>query len=393
MAENKEHCMTWWLDITDLDEDQKDVIELPPQGNYLILGPPGSGKTNLLLIRAEYLIRTGRPHIFVLMFNIPLHDFVVRGGVHYKVPAEKIRKMLSWEIVLLRENGVRFDDLPDEDLQERRKALAERVLELLDANPKLEKHVECLLVDEVQDCLPEEIEVFIRCAKNVCFAGDNRQRIFSPNSVIEDIRKRTKVIELKTHYRIGHQICQVADIVGRTAGLPSIEDDCNYKDTEAKVYFFSCADDDEQVERIIAALKIQLTAFPDDLLAVAAPRIADRDFLRARLEESELSPLILPHRQSGSDDPNQRIYIAHLREIKGLEFRTIHLALMQHLYKLRENQKRIAFTAITRAKTTVSIYFAGGIPGYLEQAKVTIEPPKSKPPMEDLFPKKPKGKK
>ena len=91
------------------------VIELPPDGNYLILGPPGSGKTNLLLIRAEYLIRTDRPHLYVLMFNDPLHDFVVRGGVHYDVPSSKIRKMLSWEIVLLREHGVVVEEVPDED--------------------------------------------------------------------------------------------------------------------------------------------------------------------------------------------------------------------------------------------------------------------------------------
>ncbi len=384
--------MSWWFDISDLDEDQKDVIALPPDGNYLILGPPGSGKTNLLLIRAEYLIRTDRPDIYILMFNDPLHDFVVRGGVHYDVPSAKIRKLLSWEIVLLRENDVPFDDIPDEDLQERRKMLAERVLELLDSNPKLEGHVQCLLVDEVQDCLPEEIEVIFRCAKNVCLAGDNRQRIFSPHNVIADLQKRMKVIELKTHYRIGHEICQVADVVGSAAGLSSIEDNCNYKDAEAKVHFVKCSDDEEQVNRIIATLKIQLTAYPDELLAVAAPRIADRDFLRARLESSELSHLILPHRKSASDDPNQRIYIAHLREIKGLEFRVIHLGLMQHLRKLGVNQKRIAYTAITRAKTTVSIYFTGKVPGYLEQAQVAIEPPKPKPALEDLFPKKSRRK-
>lgn len=379
--------MSWWLDISDLDDDQKDVIDLPPTGNYLILGPPGSGKTNLLLIRAEYLIRTSRPNLFVLMFNDPLHDFVVRGGVHYDVHSSKIRKMLSWEIMLLRENSVRVDDLPEHDLIDKRRSLAQRVLLLLDENPGLERHLECLLVDEVQDCLQEEIEVFFRCAKNVCFAGDSRQRIFTSGNVIPGLRHRMRTIEIKTHYRIGHEICRVADVIGKAAGFDPIEGDCNYKDAASRVQFFQCADDEEQAKRIIDALAVQLTAYPGELLGVAAPRKQDRDFLRDRLEASALAPFVLPHRQAGSEDSSQQIYIANLVEIKGLEFRAIHLGLMQHLYKLGENQKRIAYTAVTRAKTTVSIYFAGKLPGYLEQAQVAIEPPKPKPPLADLFPK------
>ena len=385
--------MSWWFDIADLDEDQKNIIELPATGDYLILGPPGSGKTNLLLIRAEFLIRTNQPHLFVLMYNEPLHDFVVRGGIHYDVPAAKIKKILSWEIVLLRENGLTYEDLPEDDLDAKRKALAEKVLELLDTNPKLEHHLECLLVDEVQDCFPEEVEVFFRCAKHVCFAGDNGQRIFSSHSVIPTIQRRVKTIELKTHYRIGHEICRAADVVGKAAGLSSILDTCNYRDAESKVQFSSCSTDDEQANKIIEALTVQLTAYPEELLAVVGPRKKDRDYLREQLETSALAPFILPHRSAGSYDPNQRIYVAHLLEIKGLEFRTIHLALMQYIHRLGENQKRIAYTAITRAKTTVSVYFTGKIPGYFEQAQVVVEPPKPKPPMEDLFPKKKKGRK
>ena len=385
--------MTWWLDIADLDEDQKNVIELPTTGNYLILGPPGSGKTNLLLIRAEYLIRTGHPHLFVLMFNEPLHDFVVRGGVHYDVPSTKIRKILSWEIVLLRENDIPFDDLPEDDLFAKRKALAEKVLELLNKNSRLEHHIECLLVDEVQDCIPEEVDVFFRCAKYVCFSGDNGQRIFSNHSVIPIIQDQVETIELTTHYRIGHEICRVADVVGNSAGLSPTLDTCNYRGPESKVQFFNCSTDEEQTTKIFDALTVQLTAYPDELLAVVGPRKRDRDFLRLKLEASALAPLILPHRRSGSDDPDQRIYVAHLLEIKGLEFRTIHLALMQYIYRLGENQKRIAYTAITRGKTTTSVYFTGKIPGYIEQAQVMVEPPKPRPPLKDLFPNKKKDRK
>ncbi len=385
--------MSWWLDITDLDDDQKNVIALPATGNYLILGPPGSGKTNLLLIRAEYLIRTGQPYLYVLMFNEPLHDFVVRGGNHYDVPATKIRKILSWEIVLLRENGVPVEDLPEDDFDAKRKTLAEKVLELLDTNPQLKHHLRCILVDEVQDCFPEEVEVFFRCAKHVCFAGDNGQRIFRSQSVIPAIQDRVKTIELKTHYRIGHEICRAADAVGKAAGIPPILDTCNYKDAESRVPFYCCASNEEQAKKIIEALMVQLTAYPEELLAVVGPRKADRDFLRGQLEASALAPLILPHRRSGSDDPKQRIYVAHLTEIKGLEFRTIHLALMQHIHRLGQNQKRIAYTAITRGKTTVSVYFTGKIPGYLEEAQVAVEPPRPRPPLEDLFPKKKKGTK
>ena len=35
--------------------DQKKVIGLSGTGNHLVVGPPGSGKTNILLLRAKYM--------------------------------------------------------------------------------------------------------------------------------------------------------------------------------------------------------------------------------------------------------------------------------------------------------------------------------------------------
>jgi len=386
--------MSWWLDLEELDDEQREVIALPKDGNYLIKGPPGSGKTNLLLIRAEYLIRTGKPNLLVLMFNDSLHDFVVRGGAHYNVPSSKIRKLISWQMVLLREHGVSYADLPEE-LVERRKQLTKRVLDLIGQNPGLEKHLQCLLVDEVQDCLAEEIELFFRVAESVCFAGDDRQRLYSAENVLSTLKGKVKEIVLTHHYRVGHKICEAADVVGKTAGMEPIEGSCNYnpqKSGPSKVEFIECADDAQQAKGIIAALSAQLKAYPDELLCVAAPRNQDRDFLRTELEASTVAPHLLPHRETGTGDPDQRIYVANLYEVKGLEFRTIHLGLMQHVGKLRENQKRITYTAMTRGKTTLSIYYTGSIPGYLEQAEAVTQAPKPAPDLKDLFPKK-KGKK
>jgi hypothetical protein len=69
-----------------------------------------------------------------------------------------------------------------------------------------------------------------------------------------------------------------------------------------------------------------------------------------------------------------------------LEFRAVHLAMMENVSKLGPNQRRITYTAITRAKTSLGIYFSGRIPPYLEEGRAAIEPPPRKPSLSELLP-------
>ena len=378
---------SWWVDAKELDDDQSDVIGLAADGNFLVVGPPGSGKTNLLLLRASYLVDSQRPNVAVLMFTRSLRDFVVRGSGHYAVAEEKIQTITRWERSILREHDIAIDR--NKPFEEMRKAHAASLAEIFDKKPALCQHLDCILVDEVQDCLPEEIELFFRAAKNVFFVGDHRQQIYAKNGILDIITPRVKKHELTKHYRNGEVICKVADVIGKNFGEPPLIDSCNYDETKAKssATFETCNDQAELNEKLAARLAQQLKAYPDELLGVACPTNDDVKQVRQALEASKLvaANLLAEGELDDAFDGGKRIFICTMHEAKGLEFRALHLPYAEHLSKMRETQKRLAFTSVTRAKTSLSVYNIDALPGYFEQAREKVAPPKAPPKLSDLF--------
>lgn len=45
---------TWWVGEEELLPEQEDVLSIDLDKSILVSGPPGSGKTNLLLLRANH---------------------------------------------------------------------------------------------------------------------------------------------------------------------------------------------------------------------------------------------------------------------------------------------------------------------------------------------------
>jgi superfamily I DNA/RNA helicase len=250
---------TWWIDEEQLDDDQNDVVALSPSGSYLVVGPPGSGKTNLLLLRASYLVDAGKPNVAVLMFTRTLREFVVDGTSNYSVAPEKIRTITSWEQTLLREHGIVVSDRPFPEL---RIELAARLAELFEKKPALTGHLDCVLVDEVQDCLPQEIDLFTKSARNVFFVGDDRQQIYEDHKILDVLASRVTKKSLTKHYRNGEAICKVADAIGKTFGEDPLLPHCNYDETKGKssVNFEQCATAAEVCEKLSTRLRSQLTA-------------------------------------------------------------------------------------------------------------------------------------
>jgi superfamily I DNA/RNA helicase len=90
---------TWWRKLDDLDEAQKTFIQLAPQGRFLLDGPPGSGKTNLLLLRAQFVAGSGDKNVLIVTYTNVLADFI-RSGIALKnlISPSQIRTFHSWAV-------------------------------------------------------------------------------------------------------------------------------------------------------------------------------------------------------------------------------------------------------------------------------------------------------
>lgn len=127
---------TWWTSADQLDEDQRALIEIPADsGHIVVTGPPGCGKTNVLLLRASYLHRAGHRNCTLLVFTRALREFIVAGANRPKmVPAGRIQTHAKWSHDFLAALGRPFkptrDDLDhDEARFERHEALERAIAE------------------------------------------------------------------------------------------------------------------------------------------------------------------------------------------------------------------------------------------------------------------------
>ena len=146
----------WWIGESDLDIYQKNVIGIAAEGNHLVTGPPGSGKTNILLLRANYLTLFGKPNITIVVFTRTLRKFIASGGREYDFSSDKIMTCNKWQRDILHQYGISCN--PPEGFAEQRKYLAEKIGELVQKR-NLSSIYDAILLDEAQDYLPAEIEL------------------------------------------------------------------------------------------------------------------------------------------------------------------------------------------------------------------------------------------
>ena len=213
----------WWARRDQLDPQQVKLVEnLPLRQNHLVLGPPGSGKTNVLLRRAQFVRTQQMPSVQVLTFTRPLAEFLKTGCYDSSgreiFPPNLIDTIESWCRNLYEEHQ---EALPARqgDLADWKRSLAFGASEF--AARKHLPQYDAIFVDEAQDLLNEEVALLSHWGRNLFFVGDDKQRIYGHPSGLPAVRAHIPAKNehiLQFHYRVAPELSEVADRILRSTG-------------------------------------------------------------------------------------------------------------------------------------------------------------------------------
>jgi len=367
---------TWWVKQSQLDDDQKKVFTLPIDKDHLVKGPPGSGKTNLLLLRAKQLIGSNYPNVVVVVHTRTLQEFLRSGGPNYGIPHDKILTFRKLGSDLLFRNGASIT-LPS-DFQKARDMLAEALQAQMNAN-RLNKEYSCIFADEAQDFLPEEIAVLRKLGQRFFGVADSRQKIYKGQDSVAKLESETNTVKLRFHYRNGIKICTIADGLAKSpTGEPTLVETSKYDEPKApsSVEVICRPSLAAQCSELLARLGTQLKAYPGELIGVACPRGEDlTDVITALRSSPYAGQVVAQTSEEGyvPFEPAKDICTSKLHSAKGLEFRAFHILAAEGLKKF-PMQRELAFMGVTRAKTSLCIYHSGDLAGYLEGAISMLKP-------------------
>ena len=364
-----------WRRRGELHPDQIRAIEgLQVNGRYLIVGPPGSGKTSILLHRGQYLRLPphGLTNVRLVTFTRTLAEFICVNGDD-RFPPELMQTVRCFVDDAIKAHGACPPDIDCKNLAEKNRIRAEFALNVI-TKSGIRVKFDALLIDEIQDLSPEELRLFSVLSDRLMVVGDSRQRVFDTAGSLDCAKNELGCIEyqLTHHYRISEQICRVADAI-LVQGEYSLAQFCHYRGPEpTQPVAHPGLSREQQVERLKDALDVQIDTYnaDDDLIGVVAWRKSDCEFIFSQLEEDPRfrgrAKVYHSDVDDRSFDPEHTICVTTIQSCKGLEFRALHWLFVDENGGLLTRER--AYTAVTRAKTSLALYHRDRLPHALAGA-------------------------
>jgi len=207
----------WLLKLLDLSSEQEHIVKMPPRESSLVLGLPGSGKTQVLVQRAAYLIQShgiSSKNIRLFVFTDVIEEFIRSEIKSSSFPGEMVTTFDNWchSFYL---NHI-SQDLPRVYINGRIDYRKTRfgILDALQKNEALQKGLEFALVDDGQDLTPEVFEILSLAAQYITVITDPHNKLYheeASESFVLDTLKLSKGISfLQRDYRNSPAVAQLA---------------------------------------------------------------------------------------------------------------------------------------------------------------------------------------
>lgn len=205
----------WLLPRLELTPEQLRVVEMPPHEHKVILGPPGSGKTQALIHRADHLsgaynLKPDQYRLFV--FTNVVKEYIKSGIQFLGLPEEVVSTFDHWCRLVYEEHISRR--LPWKGRSIDFAEVRSGVLRLYCDKPQLQKQLSFVLVDEGQDLTPQVYEILSLAAQHITVFVDPQQKIFengaSEEFILDKLGLRKCNASLLGAYRNAPYVAQLA---------------------------------------------------------------------------------------------------------------------------------------------------------------------------------------
>ena len=311
----------------DLSKEQDLIYNLDLDGNYIVSGPPGTGKSVMALYRAQVLTFDDREPA-VLMYSKVLQQYTEQAANEVEV-AGYVTTFHKWFWNFWRTH---YRNSPPTMAGNSYENDWAEIAQQFMTNPPELGGLSDLIVDEGQDLSLAFFRIVRFVARNITVFADENQQLFDNNTTLREIETGIGAKEhmvLRRNYRNTAEIAAVAAnyYAGTPTGIPSPPE--RHGDKPTLRQYASVDEFTDFVARYVKA-RTNLT------IGIACP---NQNIQRRLYRELESRKLPIPvqaymsnnRSHSVLDFDSPAVTLVHYKSLKGLEFDTLFVPELQQV--------------------------------------------------------------
>ncbi|MEW6233871.1 MAG: UvrD-helicase domain-containing protein [Candidatus Omnitrophota bacterium] len=356
--------MSWLLTYNELTPDQQRAFALGPDEPRAVIGGPGSGKTQILLHRAQYLshrfhIQPNRFRIFV--YTNVLKDYIQSAFSLLGLPEENILTIDHWRRLFFEEHIGRKLPWDYENKQPDFDAIREAVYNKVCSGSISLPLYDFVLVDEGQDLEIETFQLLKKISAHITVCMDSKQQIYERGSneaeILHILGIKKRNVNLIDAFRVCPFLVEVAaQLISDPSEREAFKNQTRQPQTEKQPPLLYLAKNFEDETRMLYEM-VRERLMKNEKIAILFPQNRQVFGYANSLTEAGIE-VEVPNKRGGvkrfpaHDFSSDRPKLMAYPSVKGLTFDSVFMPRLTPNSFQRVSQERIQrllFVALTRA--------------------------------------------